>query len=248
MLPRCTPLQLLISAVVGIAAVHACIMLGGTLRVAAIWFCAFALLIGGPIAILAWLGSASDLEQKDKARRRELRRQESEALLWRRTMMELEASTNSPPHAAPTTHIISDDTQGRFAVPPPALASVASASGRHSSRGGRARRSILGHCLAVASTMSLVGCDTLPPPEAWMSVQPGMGTTELVALVGGPNYVRSNGPVEVWQYCRDFRGRDEGRNARYYTAVLVEGDVVRDIRPYAVYSNAGCKDFYRAEF
>lgn len=79
-------------------------------------------------------------------------------------------------------------------------------------------------------------------------VRPGMGTTQLVSLVGGPDYVRSNGTTEIWQYCRDFPGRDEGRWARYYTAIVVDRQTVREIQPYPVASNAGCEDFYRAEF
>jgi hypothetical protein len=100
--------------------------------------------------------------------------------------------------------------------------------------------------LAAASAVGLSGCGV--PPEAWAAVRPGMGTTELVSLVGGPDYVRSNGTAEVWQYCRDWPGRDEGRYARYYTAILVDRQTVREIQPYPVASSAGCEDFYRAEF
>ncbi len=75
-----------------------------------------------------------------------------------------------------------------------------------------------------------------------------MGTAELVSIAGGPDYVRSNGTNEIWQYCRDFYGRDEGRFARYYTTVLVDKQTVQDVRPYPVLSNAGCEEFYRANF
>jgi hypothetical protein len=115
--------------------------------------------------------------------------------------------------------------------------------------GKRATRPILALWLAAASALGLAGCGV--PPEAWAAVRPGMGTTELVSLVGGPDYIRSNGTAEVWQYCRDFPGfplRDEGRYARYYTAVLVDRQTVREVQPYPVLSAAGCEDFYRAEF
>ena len=87
-----------------------------------------------------------------------------------------------------------------------------------------------------------------PEPLAWDVLRPGMGTAELTALVGPPQQIKSNGTLEVWQYCRDFPGRDEGRWARYYTAVLVDRQVVQQVQPYPVMSAAGCEDYYRAEF
>jgi hypothetical protein len=89
-----------------------------------------------------------------------------------------------------------------------------------------------------------------------------MGTAELTALVGPPQQIKSNGTLEVWQYCRagflsrfdrdaqfDQFGREPliKRRAQYYVSVWVENDQVREIKPYPVVSrNAGCDDFFQA--
>jgi hypothetical protein len=238
MLPRGS--RLLFATAAGLLVVHASILLGGPLREAAVAFCALALLVGAPIAVLVWFGSLSELEAKRSERRRQVKLQRSEALLWQRTLEELRLSAGAPPRGpAPSMSEASHSVE-------PALARVGAALARSVDEGKRATRPILALFLAVASSIGFAGCGV--PAEAWAFVRPGMGTAELVSVVGGPDYVRSNGPVEVWQYCRDFPGRDEGRYARYYTAVLVENEQVKDVRPYPVLSNAGCKDFYRAEF
>lgn len=244
MLPRSSPLLLLVSAG-GLLAVHACIMLGGAMREAAVAFCAFALMIGSPIAILAWFGSLFDLDEKRRARHRQLKNEKSEALLWKRTLLELQPSAWPPQHRPVLSGSGLIGSDGRPASHR-AFARVAAALARWFREGKRVKRPILALCLAIASTIGIAGCGV--PPEAWAMVRPGMGTAELVALVGGPDYIRSNGTAEVWQYCRDFPGRDEGRYARYYTAVLVDRQQVREVRPYPVFSAAGCEDFYRAEF
>lgn len=227
----------------GLLAAHACIELGGALSTAAVAFCAFALMIGGPIFILAWFGSLSEFDENRRARLRQLNNQRSEALLWQRTLQELQPSIRTPLHRE--RHSASDPI-GSGTNSHHQVARIAAAFAMWVREGKRATRPILGLCLAVASTIGLTGCGV--PAEAWAMVRPGMGTKDLVALVGGPDYVRSNGTVEVWQYCRDFPGRDEGRYARYYTAVIVDGREVRDVQPYPVMSAAGCEDFYRADF
>lgn len=245
---RGSPLILLFAAVTGLLAVHTCIQLGGFMREAAVAFCAFALMIGAPVAILVWFGSLSDQEAKRRSRHRREWTQKADDILWRRTLLDLQNSSVYPQYETAPSVFASNSPNKGFA-PTQSVAAVASGP----SVGTRARRfkkAILGQCVSVASAIGLMGCETVPPPMPM--VQPGMGTAELVALVGGPDYIRSNGPVEVWQYCRDFGQRlpwrDEGRNAKYYAAVLVDHDQVKEVRPYAVYSDAGCKDFYRAEF
>lgn len=209
----------------------------------AVVFCAFALMIGGPILILAWFGSLSELEEQRRARHRLLKNQKYESLLWQRTLRELGAAS-APLHRAPLFEIDAREPAAKSAGR--TFARVAAALAKWSREAVRLTRPILGLCLAILSTIGLQGCGV--PPEAWAAVRPGMGTTELVSLVGAPDYVRSNGAAEVWQYCRDFPGRDEGRYARYYTAILVDRQTVREVQPYPVLSDAGCEDFYRAEF
>jgi hypothetical protein len=254
MLPRRSSLILVASTAVGLLAVHSCIMLGGAMREAAVAFCAFALLIGAPIVILAWFGSLSDLSEKDRQRSGQLKRRRSEALLWQSTLIELQASARSEhlelmPARAP-------DLSGGASSSPLGLANVASAP-RDWGRSGRSRRRpILALIVSIAASLGLMGCyppaplDTwmgYPPAplETWSMVHPGMGTTELVGLMGAPNQIKSNGTTELWQYCRD---NFFGRKAKYYMAVLIDGQEVRELRPYPVASRAGCEDFYRVGF
>jgi hypothetical protein len=247
MLPR-NSIAIFLAAAAGLLAIHLCILSGGTLRQAAVAFCAFALLIGAPIALLAWLGSLPDREHKRIARLSAAKVQQSEARLWQQMLTELQVATT------PTRHytILSGDPSHHDRTRHPLLSRVATAPPRATGKGERANRPILALWLVLASAAGLAGCETGTRDEGWMMVQPGIGTAQLVSLVGGPDYVRSNGTTEVWQYCRDrtfpIKWADEGRNARYYTAVLVDNDLVREVRPYAVQSRAGCKDFYRAEF
>lgn len=235
MLPRGS--SLVLAGAAGMLALHVCISLGTGTSEAVVAFCAFALMIAGPIAILVWFGSLSDRDERLRARRRRRDAEDAQALLWQRTLRELEAEPNlaTPMVYARTT-----------TAPDSALAKVAAALAASIDEAKRATRPILTLCLVVASAIGLPGCGV--PPEAWAAVRPGMGTAELVSLVGGPDYVRSNGTGEVWQYCRDWPGRDQGRYARYYTAVLVDRQQVREVQPYAVFSDAGCEDFYRSEF
>jgi hypothetical protein len=225
MLPKRAPILLLATAAGLLLLVHACISFGGTMRVAAVGFCAFALLVLSPIAVLAWLGSLSDLSAKSTERRRLLQKEKAEANLWLATLAELE----QPAPAAD-----SDDGGHRVASPPaPHL-------------GAKARA--LGLAAAAASTLGLMGCEHYDyfygDPVDIAIVQPGMGTTELVALLGAPEQIKSDGVRDVWQYCRDFLGR----NARYYIAVMIEDEQVQAVRPYPVASRAGCEDFYRTGF
>jgi hypothetical protein len=210
---------------------------------AAVAFCAFALMIAGPILILAWFGSLTLRDAKRGARLRQSKTRESDALLWQRTLQELEPAWA----VADRTMVPVGDLANAPADPEPqALSRVASALAGLVGAGKRTVSPILALCITVASAFNLAGCGV--PPEAWAAVRPGMGTKDLVALVGGPDYVRSNGTVEVWQYCRDFPGRDEGRYARYYTAVIVDKREVREVQPFPAVSAAGCEDYYRADF
>lgn len=246
MLPRGSPTVVAIA--VGLLVVHSCTLVG--MSKVTIAFCAFALMIGGPIAILAWFGSLPDLDERRRQRRRLLKIEKAQASLWQRTLIELEPSVSAPrPHAEYPARR-RDASSSKHDVHR-ALARVGDALAaelRELRERKSARRPILALLLAVASALGVAGCSMGVPPEAWAHVRAGMGTTELVALVGGPDYVRSNGTAEVWQYCRDFPGRDEGRFAKYFTAVLVDGQVVREVHPYRVASSAGCEDYYRADF
>ena len=240
MLPRGSPLILAIAAT--LLVVHACIWLGGAMGTVAIVLCAFLLMIGSPIAILAWLGSLSDLDAQQREKLHRARVEKARAELWQRTLLELQPS--APHYSAPTLV-----TSGNPATEPRALSivgRVATASAALAREGRRIKRSILALCLSVAAAAGLSGCGV--PPEAWAAVHPGISTAQLVAVVGGPDYVRSNGVGEVWQYCRDFPGRDEGRYARYYTAVYVNNQEVKEIRPYPALSDAGCEEYYRSNF
>lgn len=246
MLPRGSPTVLAIAG--GLLVVHTCTLVGGALSKVTIVVCAFALMVGGPIAILAWIGSLPDLDEKRRQRRRLQNIERSEASLWQRTLLELEPSASAPLAQAnyPMHHRAA--TSGKLDV----LSRVVDALAVWMRERNSAKRPVLALLAVVASALGFAGCSTsVPPPEAWAHVRPGMGTTELVAVVGGPDYVRSNGTAEVWQYCRDsrgFPGRDEGRYAKYFTAVLVDGQVVREVHPYRVASSASCEDYYRADF
>ncbi len=230
MLPKSSPL-LLLAIAVGLLTVHACIMVGGALGEAAVGFCAFALLIGAPIAVLAWFGSLSDLGEKNRQRHRELKRQRSEARLWQRTLLDLQTSSWSDHHQLAAS--------GPSSSAQVHLNKVASAPLRR----GPAKRRVLALFVTVASALGFMGCEAVPPAN-WAMVRPGMGTPELVALVGAPEQIKSDGTAAVWQYCRDFFGR----NANYYMAVMVEGQTVREVQPFPVWSDAGCQDFYRTGF
>jgi hypothetical protein len=223
----------------------ACTLLGGASSRVAVAFYAFALMIGGPIAILAWFGSVFDLDEKSRERRRRQKSEMSDALLWQDTLLELQGAAwpqDPPPGFGEDEAAIAKETSILLI----ARTAVASACARSIGDAKRIKRSILALLLAATSAVGLTGCGV--PPEAWVAVRPGMSTAELVSVVGGPDYVRSNGTGEVWQYCRDFPGRDEGRWARYYTAVLVDKQTVKDVRPYPALSDAGCEDYYRANF
>jgi hypothetical protein len=241
MVPRGSRLILATAAV--LLTVHACVWLGGAMSEAAIAFCAFALMIAGPIFILAWFGSLSELDEKRRARQRQVNDQKSDALLWQKTLLELHPLERAYLHRPSRS---TNDPHSSDGVAHRALEWVASALAECGREGRRLARPILALCVTVASVLGVAGCGV--PPEAWAAVRPGMGTKDLVALVGGPDYVRSNGNVEVWQYCRDFPGRDEGRYARYYTAVIVDKREVREVQPYPALSAAGCEDYYRADF
>lgn len=239
MLPRSFT-RLLLATAAGLIGLQACIVLGGTAGKAAVAFCAVALLIGAPIAILAWLGSMSDLDERQRKQRRQLAMQEHEARLWQQALLELQSSALAEslmPLPAEQPRSALARARARVAWPAAPLSSLAR----------RVRRPILGLLLTIGSTLGLMGCETVFPewgyvPD-WGAVQPGMGKRDLVALVGAPQQIQSNGSTELWQYCRDnFRGR----NARYYMTVLIDQEQVRDVRPYPVWSHAGCEDFYRA--
>jgi hypothetical protein len=230
--------------------VHSSIMLGGIMREAAVAFCAFALLVGAPIAILAWLGSAADRGERGQRRRHQLKKERSEADLWRRTLLELQPSA-----------VIDASRPNRASAPE--LEPTASRPATRRRQQMTTKRRILAHSAAAAATLGLLGCaDTFeafdPPPPAWEVVRPGMGTAELTALVGPPQQIKSNGSIEVWQYCRkSFLERDGQfdqfgrqplfkRRADYYVAVWVENEQVKEVKPYPVVSRAGCDDFFQA--
>ena len=243
MLPKRSSLVLLLSTAVGLLTVHACIALGGALREVAVAFCAFSLLIAAPIAILAWFGSLTDQSEKSRRRSDQLKRQRSDALLWQRTLRELQAGTRSEPleptlaraadlaDSAPTSHL----TLSRIVWAP---------KGQSGHGEGRGRPILALFVSLVAAGLGLAGCSPPVPLETWSMVQPGMATPQLVALMGAPDQIKSNGTTELWQYCRDFLGR----NAKYYMAVLIDGEEVRELRPYQVLSDAGCEDFYHVGF
>jgi hypothetical protein len=243
MLPKRSSLLLIVSTAVGLVAVHACILLGGAMREAAVAFCAFALLVGAPIAILAWFGTLTDLSEKSRQRRGQRKRRRSEALLWQKTLMELEADARSEPlrQLPAGVPIFSEGLPTSVA---------AHARTRPAGKGGAGRedslsRPILALFVSFAASLGLMACYPPAPLETWSMVQPGMQTTELVGLMGAPDQIKSNGTTELWQYCRDNLFE---RNAKYYMAVLIDGQEVRELRPYPVVSRAGCEDFYRTGF
>lgn len=226
----------------GSSALCACTLAGGMPSRVAVAFYAFALMIGGPIAVLAWVGSLADRDTMGEAQRERLNSAKSDALLWQDTLLELQGA--AWPHDTP--FILIQPASTRTGLIDKMRAWIVAARDRGISDAKRIKRSILALLIAATSGLGMTGCGV--PAEAWVAVQPGMSTAQLVSIVGGPDYVRSNGTGEVWQYCRDFPGRDEGRWARYYTAVFVDKQTVRDVKPYPVLSNAGCEDFYRANF
>jgi len=235
--------------VVGVLCLQACIAIGGSMSTAAMVFCAFALMIGGPVLILVWFGSFTRREEERKARHALQKKERALALLWESALQD--ASVTASSYAGVLLEGSRPRAVARGARAGRMAAYVAAAFMRCVDEGKRAARPILALFVAAISTIGFTGCGGVPP-EAWAAVRPGMGTTELVSLVGGPDYVRSNGTAEVWQYCRDFRQGflilDEGRNARYYTAILVDRQTIKEVQPYPVLSDAGCYDFYRAEF
>ena len=243
MLPKGS--ALIIAAAAAVLLVHSCILLGGGQL--AVVLCIIGLMIAGPIAILAWLGLSPDLEERERNRLHETALQRADALLWQRTLAAGETSPVSVRTyvSPPPVRVVELQQAPRSRGSDPLR--VADAFARVILEGKRLARPIMALWVTVASALWLGGCGGVPP-EAWMAVRPGMNTAELVSLVGGPDYVRSNGTAEVWQYCRDFPGRDEGSHARYYTAILVDKQVIKDVRPLPVLSDAGCHDFYRANF
>ncbi len=112
--------------------------------------------------------------------------------------------------------------QGRLGADPP---------GATSCLADRPRRRRLARCTLAALA---AGPEEHARPEI----------LELVALLGAPQQIKSDGVRDVWQYCRDFLDR----NARYYIAVMIEEERVQAVRPYPVASRAGCEDFYRTGF
>lgn len=227
MLSKRAPILLFATAAGLLLLLHACISFGGTVRVAAVGFCAVAILVLSPVAILVWLGSLSDLSAKSAQRRRAMRKQDAESRLWLATLAELE----QPP---PVGRGAPANVASASAPPPRTLATV--------------RNRAFGLFAAATSAFGLMGCETYDyfygDPIDIAIVQPGMGTTELVALLGAPQQIKSDGVRDVWQYCRDFLDR----NARYYIAVMIEEERVQAVRPYPVASRAGCEDFYRTGF
>lgn len=231
MLPR-SSLTLLLAGAVGPVAVYACICLSGTSSETAAALCAFALFVGAPIVVLVWLGSLSDPGHVRAQRKHQLKKEKLEAHLWQSTLLELERC--QPALADGAEGCASKLTHSGTASAPPQWRNL-----KHivPSR-------ILALIVAGATTLGLMGCYHTSPAN-WAMVRPGLGTSDVVALVGAPEQIKSNGSEEVWQYCRDFFGR----GARYYMAVLIDNDVVRDVRPYPVWSGAaGCEDFYRTGF
>ena len=237
MLPRCSPLLLVATAVGLLIVVHFCIMMGGAPREAAVAFCAFVLLIGTPIVVLAWFGSITDQSKKSRQRHLDYKRQKSEAALWQKTLLELQTAAQS-------------EHRDAFAAGSPSAPAQAPACNVASAPDlrGHPRKHATGRALTgvamVASALGLMGCYSRVPAANWAMIHPGMGTAELISLVGAPENIRSDGTAAVWQYCRDFFGR----NADYYMAVMVDGETVRNVQPYPVFSDAGCEDFYRADF
>jgi hypothetical protein len=252
---------LLLAAAAALVVVHCSIMLGGMMREAAVAFCAFALLIGAPVAILVWFGSVTDLGSSRGRRRQQLARQKTNAALWQQVLSDAERAAPLAGGAALAPRATDS--------PPEASAGAVRARAQHAHLGRRGerkgnKRRILAHSAAAASILGLMGCaDTYeafyPEPPAWNVVRPGMGTAELTALVGPPQQIKSNGTIEVWQYCRkSFLERDAQfdqfgaqplikRRADYYVAVWVENEQVREVKPYPVVSrNAGCDDFFQA--
>jgi len=242
MLPKGS--ALIIAGAAAVLLVHSCILLGGGQL--AVVLCIIGLMIAGPIAILVWLGLSPDLEERARTRLHEAALARADALLWQKTLAAEETSPSVRTYLSPPpVRVVELQRAARSRSPrPPQVAEAFAVLIRE---GKRFARPVLALWVTVASALGLAGCGGVPP-EAWMAVRPGMNTAELVSLVGGPDYVRSNGTAEVWQYCRDFPGRDEGRHARYYTAILVDKQVIKDVRPLPVLSDAGCHDFYRANF
>jgi len=242
MLPKGS--ALIIAGAAAVLLVHSCILLGGGQL--AVVLCIIGLMIAGPIAILAWLGLSADLEERARNRLQETALERADAMLWQRTLAAEERSPSVRTYVSPPpvrmVELQRAPRSGSRRSP-----RVADAFALLSREGKRFARPVLVLWVTVASAFGLAGCGGVPP-EAWMAVRPGMNTAELVSLVGGPDYVRSNGTAEVWQYCRDFPGRDEGRYARYYTAILVDKQIIKDVRPLPVLSDAGRHDFYRANF
>jgi hypothetical protein len=236
-------------------AVHLAIMDGGAMRKAAVAFCAFALLVGAPIVVLAWFGSLTDQGEKNRRRQLRLARQRSEAVLWQRTLRELQ------PYAAPhddSQPVANNLANGRNAVSPVrrAFAGVRPGRARQNRQKAYANRPILGRLAILATAVGLAGC--APDYYGWEAVRPGMATAELTALVGAPQQIKSNGTVEVWQYCPgNFLDRDGlfdefyrqplfPRAAAYYVAVWVDNEKVREVKPYPVGTKkASCRDFFQ---
>ena len=89
----------IIASAASVLLVHVWILLGAGIAAAAV--CAFALMIGAPIAILFWLGSLTDGEAQRRAQARKLRGEHHDALLWQRTMDELQPTWPEYRYVAP---------------------------------------------------------------------------------------------------------------------------------------------------
>ena len=89
------------------------------------------------------------------------------------------------------------------------------------------------------------------PPEAFTgdpdTLRAGEANTVLGPVVGPSSVLLLDGAAHMRQR-RLMLPPFHGERMSAYTAILVERQTVREIQPYPVASNAGCEDYYRAEF
>ncbi len=155
---------------------------------AAIAFCAFALMIAGPIFILAWFGSLSELDEKRRARQRQVNDQKSDAL-----SVAKDATGASPSSAGVSTSSLEFvERSEQHGWRSSGVSMGCSALAAWVSEGRRLTRPILALCVTVASVLGVAGCGV--PPEARAAVRPGMGTKDLRRFVGGPT---TSDPMET---------------------------------------------------
>jgi len=90
-------------------------------------------------------------------------------------------------------------------------------------------------CLSV-----LTGCSHAPAAD-WPDIEKGMMTSDVLAMLGAPQHVQTNGNIEAWKYCRDFFGYFANRSV----VIWMDKGYVSSVQYHRNLSDGSCEDFFR---